>query len=153
MSNERVKFLDGKIEVDYKWNPGQTVGRFLTQLRDSGEILGVRCTKTSRVFLPPQSWSPYGQIKMDRFVPITGTPELRAGTIVYRAPWNKPEGLEVPYMLAAIKYPGADTEMIHLVSAPEEKLKALKPGAKLKAVWKEPRTGTIRDINYYIPEE
>lgn len=150
MSTE-VKYLDGKIENDYKWNPGSTVGRFLTSLRDSQELTAARCTKTSKVFLPPQSWSPYGQIKMDRFQTVTGSPTLKAGTIVYRKPWNAPEGIETPYMLAAVSYPGVDSEMIHIVSAPEDKLKALKPGDALKAVWKEERTGTIRDINYYEP--
>lgn len=146
-----TKILEGKVEVDYKWNPGPAVGKFLTHLRDSGEIMAVRCTKTSKVFLPPQSWSPYGQIKMDRFVPITSAPKLRHGTIVCRAPWNLPDGIKPPYMLAAVSFAGADTELLHLIVAPEEKLKALKSGSDLKIVWKEEKKGTIRDINYFIP--
>ena len=151
MSENEVKVLNGAIVNEYKWNPGPTVGRFLTELRDNQEIVAVRCTKTSKVYLPPQSWSPYGQIKMDRFQTVTGTPTLKAGTIVYRKPWNAPEGIKLPYMLATIAYPGVDSEMIHVITAPEAKLQQLKPGAELKAVWKEERTGTIRDINYYEP--
>lgn len=147
-----VKILDGKIENDYKWNPGQSVGRFLTQIREK-ELIAVRCTKTSKVFLPPQSWSPYGNIKMDRYLPVTGEPTLGAGTIVKNAPWNAPEGVEPPYMLAGISFAGVDSDLIHLVVAPEPKLKALKPGAKLRAVWKEERTGTMRDILYFEPAE
>ncbi|MCB1165403.1 MAG: hypothetical protein KDK33_04570 [Leptospiraceae bacterium] len=150
MSDE-MKVMEGKIDADYKWNPGSTVGRFLTSLRDDGEIIGVRCTKTSKVFLPPQSWSPYGKIKMDRFVTITTAPRLKAGTIIHQKPWNAPEGMEVPYMLAAVEYPGADTELIHLVKGNQEQLKALKSGAPLKAVWADERKGTIRDILYFEP--
>ncbi len=146
-----VKILEGKIVNDYKWNPGPTVGRFLTELRDNKELTAVRCTKTSRVFFPPQSWSPYGQLKMDRFQSVTGTPTLKAGSIVYRKPWNAPEGIKTPYMLAAVAYPGVDTEMIHIVVAQEDQLKSLAPGAALRPVWKEERTGTIRDILYYEP--
>lgn len=145
-----VKVLEGKIENDYKWNPGTAVGRFLTQMREK-EILAVRCTKTSKVFLPPQSWSPYGNIKMDRFIPITAEPKLGAGTIVYQAPWNMPEDLKPPYMLAGISFAGADSDLIHLVVAPEADLKALKPGDRLRAVWKAETTGTIRDILYFEP--
>lgn len=146
----QVKVLDGKIENDYKWNPGPAVGRFLTQIREK-ELVAVRCTKTSKVFLPPQSFSPYGNIKMDRYLTITTDPVFKAGTIVYRAPWNIPEGVTVPYMLAGIGFAGADSDLIHIIVTEEAKLKALKPGDKLRAVWKEERTGTIRDILYFEP--
>ena len=150
-TGEEVKVLEGKVEVDYRWNPGPVAGRFLTDLRDNQEFTAIRCTKTSKVYLPPQSWSPYGQIKMERFETINTTPYLRCGTIVYEPPWNKPEGVDVPYMLAAIQFAGADSELIHLVVASEETLKALRPGAELRPVWKEERTGTIRDVAYFEP--
>lgn len=148
-----VKILAGEINVDYKWNPGPVVGRFLTSMRDDGELVAIRCTKTSKVYLPPQSWSPYGMIRMERFVPVSGAPTLKAGTVVYQAPWNAPEDVPLPYMLAAIAYPGMDSELIHIVVAERAKLESLQPGARLKAVWKEERTGTIRDLLYYQPED
>lgn len=146
----QVKVLEGKIENDYKWNPGPAVGRFLTQIREK-ELIAVRCTKTSKVFFPPQSFSPYGNIKMDRYIPITTEPVFKAGTIVYEAPWNKPEDIKIPYMLAGVGFAGSDSDLIHIVCAPEEKLKSLKSGDRLRAVWKEERTGTIRDILYFEP--
>ncbi|MBE7410497.1 MAG: hypothetical protein L6Q54_09785 [Leptospiraceae bacterium] len=148
---ETVKTLEGTIEMDYKWAPGSTVGRFLTHLRDLNEVIAVRCPKTSRVYLPPQSWSPYGQIKMDRFQVLNGKIRLKAGSIVYKAPWNIPEGVNVPYMYAAIQFSGADTELLHIVCEKEEILKNLKPGDELEIVWKKEKTGTIRDIEYFTP--
>ena len=53
-----VKILNGEIDLDYKWNPGPTIGKFLTNLRDHKEISAVRCNVTSRVFLPPQGCHP-----------------------------------------------------------------------------------------------
>ena len=153
MANQEVQVLEQVLEIDYKWNPGAVVGRFLTDLRDRGEITAIRCTKTSKVFLPPQSWSPYGQIKMDRFVTVGGTPTLLAGTIVHQKPWNAPEGIETPYMLASIGYPGVDNGLIHIVCASLGELRALKPGTALAAVWKEERTGTIRDIDHFVPKD
>jgi uncharacterized OB-fold protein len=150
---EEIKILEGEIELDYKWNPGSTIGKFLTNLRDLKEINGIRCNVTSRVYLPPQGWSPYGNKKMTKFEKIGSTPTLRTGTIVYEAPWNMPEGIELPYMLAALNFIGADTELLHIVVGSEEVLKSLKPGDKLVPVWKEERIGTIRDINYFVPEK
>lgn len=149
---EEIKVLEGEIVLDYKWNPGHIIGKFLTNLKDSKELSGIRCSVTSRVYLPPQGWSPYGNKKMTKFERIVGVPTLKTGTIVYEAPWNKPEGIEVPYMLAALHFVGADTELLHIVVAPEETLKSLKSGDKLKPVWKEERIGTIRDIDYFVPE-
>lgn len=149
MSDKEVKALEGSIDFDYKWNPGTTVGRFLTSLRDEQELIAVRCTKTSKVFLPPQKWSPYGNIVMNRFVPVKTAPKLKAGTIVYTDIWNKPEGVKTPYMTAAIRFEGADTELIHLVCGSEEELKSLKPGDELKPVWKSEPQGNIRDLEYF----
>ena len=146
-----VKVLEGEIDLAYKWNPGITMGKFLTNLRDHKEITAVRCNVTSRVYRPPQGWSPYGNKKMDKFSTLVSNPKLLTGTIVYKAPWNKPDDIEVPYMLAALQFLGADTELLHIVVASEEKLKSLKTGDELKPVWKEDRIGTIRDINYFEP--
>jgi uncharacterized OB-fold protein len=88
---------------------------------------------------------------MDKFSTLSSNPKLLTGTIVYKAPWNKPDGIEVPYMLAALQFLRADTELLHIVVASEERLKSLKTGDELKPVWKEDRIGTIRDINYFEP--
>jgi len=146
-----LKVLEGEIDLIYKWNPGSTIGKFLINLRDNKEISAVRCSVTSRVYLPPQGWSPYGNKKMDKFSTLESNPILLTGTIVYKAPWNKPDGIEVPYMLAALQFLRADTELLHIVVASEERLKSLKMGDELKPVWKEDRIGTIRDINYFEP--
>ncbi|MBX7059129.1 MAG: hypothetical protein K1X75_13770 [Leptospirales bacterium] len=146
-----IQVLPGEIDNDYIWNPGPVIGRFLTRLRDDREILAVRCPRTSRVFLPPQAWSPAAPVAMDRYLTLQGQPTLSAGTVVDRAPWNLPEGLKPPYMLAAIRFPGADTDLIHLVVASRAELMALQPGAALQIRWKEPRSGTIRDIDFFTP--
>ncbi len=144
-----VKILEGVVEMDYKWNPGSTVGRFLTDLRDKQEITAIRCSKTSKVYLPPQSWSPAGNVKMDKFVTLTGKATLEMGTVVHERPWNCPDEIDVPYMLAAVKYQGADTSLLHIVTGDLKKLEALEPGAELKPVWKEKRAGNIRDLDHF----
>ncbi len=148
---DEVKILNGEISVDYKWNPGSTVGKFLTHLRDSKELTASRCSVTSKVFLPPTGWSPYANKKIDKFQTIQSNPTIKTGTIVYEAPWNMPEGIQLPYMFAALSFPGADTELLHIVYAPEKVLKEIKNGDTVRPVWKEKPIGTIRDILYFEP--
>jgi len=144
--------LEGEVRVPYKWNPGSVIGQFLMDLRQ-GQLRAVRCPATQRLVLPAQSRSPYASAKMDEFVEVREEPSLKAGSIVYRAPWNKPEGIDPPYMLAAISFPDVATDLIHLVCADLTALKALKPGDALRAVWAEEREGSIRDILYFEPAE
>lgn len=147
---EEVKILQGEINVDYKWNPGNIVGKFLTHLRDHKEIVASRCSVSSKVFLPPTGWSPYVNRKIDKFPTLGTEGRFKTGTIVYQAPWNLPEGIKPPYMLAAISFLGADTELLHIVTGTENSLQSLKKGDVLTPVWKEERIGTIRDILYFV---
>lgn len=46
--------------------------------------------------------------------------------------------------------------MLHFIgginlSTPEEALKILRPGIRVKAVWSENRVGNIMDIKYFAP--
>lgn len=143
------RIMQGKVHLEYQWNPGSTIGEFLTALRE-GQLKAGICDRTGAPFLPAQSRSPSGG-KCKELREVAGTARLRQGTVVHRAPWNVPEGLEPPYMLAAIGYEGVETELIHLVAGSLETLQSLQPGQGLEPVWKDQRTGSIRDILYFQP--
>jgi hypothetical protein len=57
--------------------PVRSIGKFLTNLKDGKELSAVRCSVTSKVFLPPQGWSPYANKKMTKFERIVGSPTLK----------------------------------------------------------------------------
>tara|TARA_B100001939_G_scaffold348200_1_gene373803 strand:+ start:45092 stop:45574 length:483 start_codon:yes stop_codon:yes gene_type:complete len=139
--------MEGSVHLDYNWNPGAVIGAFLTALR-SGELRAGKCNKTGKHFLPAQSRSPFGG-RCDTLVEVQDSPVLKVGTIVHRAPWNLPEGVQPPYMLASISYPGVETDLIHLVVGPLETLKELQEGSPLLAVFADERKGSIRDILYF----
>ena len=44
----------GRIKVPYRWWVGETGSRFFIALRDEQKILGTRCPKCDRVFVPPR---------------------------------------------------------------------------------------------------
>ena len=62
-----------------------------------------------------------------------------------------PFSREPPYVYAEIILDGASTKIIHVLdgvdipSAP----KTLKPGMRVKAVWKETRHGSLNDISHF----
>lgn len=142
--------MQGSVQLDYQWNPGSVIGAFLTSLRE-GELKAGRCKRTGKLFLPAQSRSPFGG-RCDELMSVQDNPVLKAGTIVHRSPHNLPEGIQPPYMLAAIFYPGVETELIHLIVGSLETLKNTKPGDALLTVWAEHSSGSIRDILYFKPE-
>ncbi|MBI41603.1 MAG: hypothetical protein CMF59_18580 [Leptospiraceae bacterium] len=146
-SDAPAMVMEGSVHLDYNWNPGTIIGSFLTHLR-SGELKAGQCTKTGKAFLPAQSRSPF-KGRCETLVSIENSPRLKAGTIVHRAPWNLPQDLQPPYMLASIAYPGVETELIHLVVGSLDTLRSLGPGSSLKAVFADRRTGSVRDILYY----
>ncbi|MBU45216.1 MAG: hypothetical protein CMN76_18535 [Spirochaetaceae bacterium] len=142
--------MDGHVHLDYQWNPGSVIGAFLTGLRE-GEIRAGKCESTGKLFLPPQSRSPFGG-RCKEIIKVETPPELRTGTVVHRPPWNVPAGLKPPYMLASISFSGVETELIHLVVGSLSLLRGLQPGHPLKPVWAEQTEGSIRDILYFQPE-
>ncbi|MCB1139431.1 MAG: hypothetical protein KDK25_06205 [Leptospiraceae bacterium] len=148
MSDEQ-RVMEGAVHLDYQWNPGSTVGEFLTGLRD-GELMAGRCNRTGKRFLPPQSRLPTGG-RCSALEAVTMEPRWKTGTLVHRAPWNLPEGIVPPYMLGAIEFPDVDNALIHLVVGRVEDLKLLKAGDLLKAVFADRTAGSIRDILYFVP--
>ncbi|MCB1169983.1 MAG: hypothetical protein KDK25_06590 [Leptospiraceae bacterium] len=148
--SEEKRIMEGAVHLEYQWNPGSTVGEFLTRLRE-GELVAGQCDRTGKRFLPPQSRLPTGG-RCATLEEVSLEPRWRAGTIVHRAPWNLPEGIVPPYMLGAIEFPDVENALIHLVVGSVEDLKGLKPGDPLKAVFADRTAGSIRDILYFIPE-
>lgn len=42
--------------IEYKVNLGEAWSRFLVSLRDDRQILGVRCARCVKVYVPPQTY-------------------------------------------------------------------------------------------------
>lgn len=137
--------MEGDITVPYKWTTGKRVGKFLTELKDNKKILGAKCPKCKKVYVPPSFVCGKCFIPPSEFIEVkdegkvTSFTEVRFPTI-----WRP---CEPPYYLALIRLEGSDTDLIHLINS--ENKESLKIGAKVKAVWKEEREGDIMDIKYF----
>ena len=48
------KVFRGRIKVPYKHTAGVYVEKFITEIGKNNKIMGVRCPKCSKVFVPPK---------------------------------------------------------------------------------------------------
>ncbi len=142
-----IRFLEGELEMEYTRSPGKIIGRFLSELRDNEEILGIRDSRTSQVFVPPQLYGPDSKTRMQTFVPMPKEGRLAYFTVVKEAtPFND---WQPPYAYVAVEFDGATSVLWHRMKETE----GLKPGMALKPVYRpeDQREGSILDIDYFEP--
>lgn len=131
----------------YTRTTGPVIGRFLTELRDR-RIVGVR-TVEGRVLVPPLEYDPAtGEAVTDEYVEVGPAGTVTAWAWVAEPLERHP--MDRPFAWALIKLDGADTALVHAVDAGNPK--ALRPGIRVRPVWRENRSGHITDISHFAPE-
>ena len=123
--------------IRYKYSYGQQ-SRFFRELRDNARIMGAKCTKCGMVYCPPRANC------SECYAPTEWVPVSNEGTVITctQVHFSTSQFLSnVPYNCAYIKLDGADTWMFQNIDAKE-----VKPGDRVKAVFREKRTGHISDF-------
>jgi uncharacterized protein len=133
--------LKGQIAVPYTWWVGETGSRFLIGLRDDEKILGNRCSKCNTVYVPPRKNCGRCFEDITDWVELSTEGVVKAHTVVRYASPVQPA--EPPFAYALIRLDGADVDLLHIV---RNDLDRLKNGVRVKARFKEERTGHILDI-------
>ncbi len=134
----------GQISVPYTWWVGEVGSRFLIALRDEQKILGTRCRSCDRVYVPPRRNCGRCFVDMDDWVEVGTEGVVTAHTLVrFEYPLQP---VKAPFAYAIIKLDGADVGLLHLI---KEDLDALKNGVRVRAVFKEERSGHILDIDCF----
>jgi uncharacterized OB-fold protein len=140
--------VEGKLALPYTYFAGRVGSRFITAIRDEKKILGVRCNKCNKVFVPPrQTCAICMEDLRNNWVVLQNTGEVTNFTVVRYNDKHLPR--TAPFILAMIKLEGADTPMVHIVEGikPEE----VKIGLKVKPVFARETTHTILDIDHFEP--
>jgi len=126
---------------------GPVLGRFLTGLREA-RIEGVRA-RDGRVLVPPQEHDPATAEALDEWVPVG------PGGVVVSWAWIAAplpgQPLERPFAWALVRLDGADTALLHALDTgdPEQ----VRTGMRVTVRWRPERTGDIRDIECFVPEQ
>lgn len=139
----------GDAGQPFKYAVGLHGSKFFQELRDHKRILGIRCPKCSKVYIPPRRVCGECFTEMTEFVEVGPKGRIASFTIL-RYAFIDPETGEkkpVPYGYGFIKFDGADTLFQHYIDIDDES--RIKIGARVEPVFAEKRRGTIKDISNF----
>jgi uncharacterized OB-fold protein len=134
----------GQIAVPYTWWVGEVGSRFLIALRDEQKILGNRCKSCNRVYVPPRKNCGRCFSDIEDWVELGNEGVVIAHTVVRYE--FKPQPVAPPFAYALIKLDGADVGFLHIIT---ENLDSLENGLRVRARFREERTGHILDIESF----
>lgn len=144
---EEKKVYKGRIKVPYKHTAGAYVEKFITDIGKNNKIMGVKCPKCGKVYVPPKMVCFECFEKMEEWVEVGNEGVLKGFTIVTHSTPVMP--LDPPYAYGIISLDGSNTDFVHIIN--ESDPKKLKPGMRLKAVFKDKPRKRILDIEYFQP--
>lgn len=145
--------VPGKWELPYSYAAGETVSKFLVELRDNARILATKCSGCNRVLMPPRSYCERCFISIkNNWVELPPKGRLEAFTIVIA----KFEGLpDPPYVICYVKLEGATSTFPHFLTQVDlsdiEKAKSeIKVGMPVRVVFKSKPERQGRMTDFYI---
>ena len=149
-SSEDSFVVEGKLALPYQYFAGRTGSRFLRALRDEKKILGIKCGKCGKVYVPPRkNCEKHIAEELTEWVELPGTGTVTGFTIIrYEEPYQP---VTPPYILALIKLEGADSALTHIVKGIQ--LSKMRVGLKVKPVFAKKPPSTILAIDHFKAED
>mgnify|MGYP001161879263 FL=1 len=133
----------------FNYAVGMYGSKFFKELRENRKILGIKCPKCGKVYVPPRRVCGECFVEMTEFVEVGPKGVIGTFTIL-RYAFIDPETGEqkpVPYGYGFIRFDGADTLFQHYISIEDES--KIKIGARVEPVFSEERKGNVKDILYF----
>jgi len=142
--------ISSVVDVPYNYNAGYYVSRYLKELQEHKRIIGVRCPKCGKIYVPPRVVCRGCFVKNEEFVPVSDKGTVMAYTVT-TVPYTNPstgEPKKLPFTAAYIRLDGSDTNIMHCLEEGDEK--KLRTGMRVQAVFAEKRTGDhFTDIKHF----
>ena len=138
--------MNDRFDLPVWSTAGKTGSRFLTELRDNKRIMGLKCSKCNKVYVPPKSICTCCE-QLDEWVEVGTEGILTAFTVVNHEYSDFYQPKKVPYGIGIIKLDRADTGLCHFIN--ESDPAKLKIGQRVRAVFKEDREASILDIDHF----
>jgi uncharacterized OB-fold protein len=135
------------LQYTYKRSTGPVLGRFFGALRE-GRVLGVR-RRDGTVLVPPKEYDPDTSEALSEWVEVGDVGSVTTWSWVSRPREKQPLGR--PFAYALVRLDGADTPLLHVVDAGSEG--KMRTGMRVRARWAAERSGSIRDIEAFVPDE
>ncbi len=146
---EALVISSGEARQPFNYAVGLYGSKFFQELRNNRRIVGVKCPKCGKVYIPPRRVCGDCFVEMKEFVEVGPGGVIGTFTIL-RYAFIDPETGEqkpVPYGYGFIKFDGADTLFQHYIDIEDES--RVKVGARVEPVFSEESKGTIKDILYF----
>lgn len=149
-----IETVPTSMKLNYQHAHGPYYGRLFDEMQTSGRILGIRCTRCHGVLLPPREVCDACYAPTGTWADVKDSGVLQAFSIIHLKFVGQTR--EPPYVYAEIILDGASTKIIHVLEGVDIPTapKTLKPGMRVKAVWKEgERNGSLDDIAHFVLEQ
>lgn len=138
----------GNLPVTSRYTFGIAGERFFRAIMDDGKILGTKCSRCERIYVPATLFCERCFGKLEDWVDVGTTGEVHTFTLLYNNFDGSPR--DTPEVIAFISL--GDGGLIHRLGGvdPED----IEIGMKVEAVFKDKddREGSILDIVYFKPK-
>jgi uncharacterized OB-fold protein len=144
-----VEVVKYKLDLHYEHAFGPYYGRLFDEIRTNRRIMGVRLPDGESALLPPREIDDISYKPTGTWVEIKQTGTVRAMSVIHLEFIGQKQ--PPPYVYAEIMLDGSATRLIHNVAGFDmTRAKDLvKPGTRVRAVWRETRTGSLDDISHF----
>jgi uncharacterized OB-fold protein len=137
--------------MPYNWAIGLDGSKFFNEIKEREVLLGIKCPKCHKVYVPPRLVCGPCFVKMDELVELGREGIVRAVTVV-NYPFIDPDTGEkrpIPYIYGYIQIDGADNLFSHIIRTPPGA--SVKVGDRVKAIFATVKQGRIQDISHFEP--
>ncbi len=148
-AKELLVIRSGEAKQPFNYAVGLHGSIFFKELKENKRILGIRCPRCNKVYVPPRRVCGDCFLEMTDFVEVGPKGVIGTFTIL-RYAFIDPETGEqkpVPYGYGFIRFDGADTLFQHYIDIQDES--RIRIGARVEPVFAEERKGSIRDIVHF----
>jgi uncharacterized OB-fold protein len=145
--------IHGEWHVRYNYSVGKVAGHFFDALKQK-KILASLCSVSGIAYLPPRAYCERAFEPCDGWVEAGHQGIIEAATIVTAAFEHLPPP---PYAIAYVRLDNVSTALVNFVrgmdlsDVPTAAAK-LKPGTKVKVVFKDTPEGRITDFHYELAD-
>jgi uncharacterized OB-fold protein len=144
-----VEVVPYELTLHYEHAFGPYYGRLFDEIKTNRRIMGVRSPGSDGAMIPPREICDITHKPTGTWVEVGQTGTVRAMSVIYLEFIGQKQ--PPPYIYAEIMLDGASTRLIHNVAGIDmSRAKELvKPGTRVRAVWREQRTGSLDDISHF----
>lgn len=146
--NFQAHEIRDKIVINYKYSLGGQ-SKFFIELKNNKKILGTKCKKCGKVWMPPRINCSDCYEDTD-WIELKQSGEILVSTIV----WFTTSAFikNVPYAIGFIKLDGVDTAFNQGIFSENLIPSKIKKGKRVKAVFAKSREGKMTDF-FFVPED